>query len=57
MVMIKSFHYCGLGSIPGLGIEIPHQTATCFSTTFTPLKKKKKKKERKMDQESYLLQI
>ena len=55
MVMIKSFHYCGLGSIPGLGIEIPHQTATCFSTTFTPLKKKKKK-ERKMDQESYLLQ-
>lgn len=24
---IQRFHCCGLGSIPGLGIETPHQTA------------------------------
>ena len=30
------FHGCGLGSIPGLGSEIPHQAAPCCG------KKKKK---------------
>ena len=32
-------HHCGLGSIPGLRTEIPHQAATCYCQ-----KKKKKKK-------------
>ena len=27
MVRTQHFHLCGLGSIPGLGTEIPHQAA------------------------------
>ena len=29
MVRIWCFHRCGLGSISGLGTEIPHQAAAC----------------------------
>ena len=37
---IQCFHFCGLGSIPGVGIEIPHHT-------LQPPTKKKKRKEKK----------
>ena len=40
-VRIWCFHHCGLGSIPGLGTEIPHQAACCGK------KKEKKKKTQK----------
>ena len=39
VVRSQHFHCCGLGSIPGLGTEIPHQSAAHNSQ-----KKKKKKK-------------
>ena len=37
MVGTQRFHHCSLGSILGLGTEIPHHGSACFS-----LKKKKK---------------
>lgn len=40
VVSTQGFHCCGLGSIPGLGTEIPHQV-----TAFHDQKKRKERKK------------
>jgi len=44
VVRIQHFHRCGLGSIPGLGTEIPHQATACHSHHSSPSKKEEQPK-------------
>ena len=47
VVMTQCVHHCGLGSVSGLGTEIPHQGAACCA-------KKKKKKASKQTKTTYV---
>ena len=45
------FHHCGLGSIPGLGTEIPYKSIACHSPKQNKTKQKTKPPNPKYSQE------